>query len=173
MKSAKKSPSSRLRLKKRTSINSISDFHKEKEMADFRKWLLALAAVAVLLALGSSSASASIPSPRPVFGIEQPADLSANLHVTLVKPTAPEEVTAENASPPTALLSSSLLFPFVSNQAGFDTGIAIADTSADPNPTLQLDLGDLVMLPSTMANVLIDPDIGRLDRPFNFINRRT
>jgi hypothetical protein len=45
-------------LKKRTSINSISDFHKEKEMADFRKWLLALAAVAVLLCLGSSTAFA-------------------------------------------------------------------------------------------------------------------
>src|SRR3984885_7455914 len=50
---------SRLRLKKRTSINSISDFHKEKEMADFRKWLLALAAVAVLLGLGSSTAVAA------------------------------------------------------------------------------------------------------------------
>jgi hypothetical protein len=46
-------------LKKRTSINSISDFHKEKEMADFRKWLLALAAVAVLLSLGSSTANAA------------------------------------------------------------------------------------------------------------------
>jgi hypothetical protein len=46
-------------LKKRTSINSISDFHKEKEMADFRKWLLALAAVAVLLGLGSSTAVAA------------------------------------------------------------------------------------------------------------------
>src|ERR1700729_3220458 len=50
---------SRLRLKKRTSINSISHFHKEKEMADFRKWLLALAAVAVLLGLGSSTAVAA------------------------------------------------------------------------------------------------------------------
>jgi hypothetical protein len=28
--------------------------------------------------------------------------------------------------------STNLLFPFVSNQAGFDTGIAIANTSADP-----------------------------------------
>jgi hypothetical protein len=45
-------------LKKRTSINSITDFHKEKEMADFRKWLLALAAVAVLLCFGSSTAYA-------------------------------------------------------------------------------------------------------------------
>src|SRR5271170_2448518 len=49
----------RLRLKKRTSINSISDFHKEKEMADFRKWFLALAAVAVLLGLGSATANAA------------------------------------------------------------------------------------------------------------------
>ncbi len=49
---------SRLRLKKRTSINSISDFHKEKEMADFRKWLLAFAVVALLLGLGSSTAYA-------------------------------------------------------------------------------------------------------------------
>jgi hypothetical protein len=46
-------------LKKRTSINSISDFHKEKEMADFRKWLLALAAVAVLLGFGGSTAYAA------------------------------------------------------------------------------------------------------------------
>jgi hypothetical protein len=35
-------------LKKRTSINSIPKIHKEKEMADFRKWLFALAVVALL-----------------------------------------------------------------------------------------------------------------------------
>jgi hypothetical protein len=35
-------------LKKRTSINSIPTIHKEKEMADFRKWLFALAVVALL-----------------------------------------------------------------------------------------------------------------------------
>jgi hypothetical protein len=46
-------------LKRRTSINSITNFHKEKEMADFRKWLLAFAAVAVLLVFGSSSANAA------------------------------------------------------------------------------------------------------------------
>src|SRR5258708_27014370 len=46
---------SRLRLKKITSINSISDFHKEKEMVDFRKWLLAFAAAALLFGLGSSA----------------------------------------------------------------------------------------------------------------------
>jgi hypothetical protein len=38
----------RLRLKRRTSINSQSQFHKEKEMADFRKWFLAFAVVALL-----------------------------------------------------------------------------------------------------------------------------
>jgi len=35
-----------------------SDFHKEKEMVDFRKWLLALAGVGLLLGLGSSAANA-------------------------------------------------------------------------------------------------------------------
>jgi hypothetical protein len=42
-------------LKKRTSINSISDFHKEKEMVDFRKWLMAFAGAALLFGLGSSA----------------------------------------------------------------------------------------------------------------------
>jgi hypothetical protein len=35
-----------------------SDFHKEKEMVDFRKWLLTLAVVGVLVGLSSSAASA-------------------------------------------------------------------------------------------------------------------
>src|SRR5271165_840482 len=51
---------SRLRLKKRTSINSHSHFHKEKEMADFRKWLFAFAVVALLL--GGSMANAQLNS---------------------------------------------------------------------------------------------------------------
>jgi len=46
----------RLRLEKRTSINSISHFHKEKEMADFRKWLLAFAVVALVLGAGTANA---------------------------------------------------------------------------------------------------------------------
>src|SRR5215469_17386238 len=41
----------RLRLKKRTSINSNPRIYKEKEMADFRKWLYALAMVALILGL--------------------------------------------------------------------------------------------------------------------------
>src|SRR5271170_6666328 len=49
---------SRLRLKKITSINSNLDFHKEKEMVDFRKWLLALAFVGLLLGVSSSAAYA-------------------------------------------------------------------------------------------------------------------
>jgi hypothetical protein len=43
-------------LKKRTSINSNSHFHKEKEMADFRKWFLAFALVALLLGAGTANA---------------------------------------------------------------------------------------------------------------------
>jgi len=38
-------------LKRRTSINSKSQIHKEKEMADFRKWFLAFAVVALLSSL--------------------------------------------------------------------------------------------------------------------------
>jgi hypothetical protein len=47
-------------LKKRTSINSISIFHKEKEMADFRKWLLAFAVVALLLGMGTSASAQTL-----------------------------------------------------------------------------------------------------------------
>jgi hypothetical protein len=53
-------------LTKRTSINSIRKFHKEKEMADFRKWLIAFAAVALLLSLGSTSANAQVTT-NPAF----------------------------------------------------------------------------------------------------------
>jgi hypothetical protein len=47
-------------LKRRTSINSISEIHKEKEMADFRKWFYALALVALLAGL-TVPASAQAP----------------------------------------------------------------------------------------------------------------
>ena len=40
-----------------------SDFHKEKEMVDFRKWLLALAAGGLLLGLSSSAANAQGTTP--------------------------------------------------------------------------------------------------------------
>jgi len=53
----------RLRLKKRTSINSlIKDFHKEKEMVDFRKWFPALAVVAVVLGSAASASAQVTPS---------------------------------------------------------------------------------------------------------------
>jgi hypothetical protein len=47
----------RLRLKKRTSINSIPRIYKEKEMADFRKWFYALAVVALLAGLSIPAAA--------------------------------------------------------------------------------------------------------------------
>jgi hypothetical protein len=49
-------------LKKRTSINSIPKSHKEKEMADFRKWFLAFAVVALVMSL-STPASAQVGTP--------------------------------------------------------------------------------------------------------------
>src|SRR5579864_7107447 len=74
---------SRLRLKKRTSINSISVFHKEKEMADFRKWFFAFAVLSLML--GASTAYAQIP----------PGPGSVQCNVT---PTNPTVVSVENIS---------------------------------------------------------------------------
>src|SRR5271156_4658729 len=51
---------SRLRLTKRTSINSNFCFHKEKEMADFRKWLFAFAVLALLLCVGTPAHAQTI-----------------------------------------------------------------------------------------------------------------
>jgi len=48
---------SEAQVEKRTSINSIRNIHKEKEMADFRKWLMAFAVVALLLGLGVSASA--------------------------------------------------------------------------------------------------------------------
>jgi hypothetical protein len=67
-------------LKRRTSINSPTQFHKEKEMADFRKWFLALAVVALLSSFAAPafaqavtcSASAGVP---PVIRSEGVAEL--------------------------------------------------------------------------------------------------
>jgi len=63
--------------------------------------------------------------------------------ITTQSATAPIPRFADNPSNKTALTinacSTNLLFPFVTNQAGFDTGIAIANTSLDPfkTPTQQ------------------------------------
>jgi hypothetical protein len=46
-----------------------SDFHKEKEMVDFRKWLLALAVVGLLLGIGSSAANAQTFSCQATAGV--------------------------------------------------------------------------------------------------------
>jgi hypothetical protein len=53
---------SRLRLKKELPSIQNLDFHKEKEMVDFRKWLLALAVVGLLLGVGTSTANAQGPA---------------------------------------------------------------------------------------------------------------
>lgn len=60
---------------------------------------------------GAGSASAALPIPRFV------ARTDANNLFTI------------------NVCQTSLLFPFVTNQAGFDTGIAISNTSADPFPS--------------------------------------
>jgi hypothetical protein len=54
-------------LNKRTSINSNFCFHKEKEMADFRKWLLAFAVLALLLVVGVPAHAQSAAGSGPAF----------------------------------------------------------------------------------------------------------
>jgi hypothetical protein len=53
---------SRYRLNERTSINSKLKLHKEKEMADFRKWLFAFAVVALMLGLQVSASAQNAPA---------------------------------------------------------------------------------------------------------------
>jgi hypothetical protein len=74
-------------LKRRTSINSQTQFHKEKEMADFRKWFLALAVVALISSLAAPvyaqavtcSASAGVPPVIRAEGVaEQVGDVVLN-----------------------------------------------------------------------------------------------
>jgi hypothetical protein len=53
-------------LKKRTSINSISVFHKEKEMADFRKWFFAFAVLGLMLGASTAFAQGIPPGPNSI-----------------------------------------------------------------------------------------------------------
>jgi hypothetical protein len=70
-------------LKKRTSINSIPRIHKEKEMADFRKWIFALAVVA-LLAGFTVPASAQAPPFQCVANAGVPPIVRAEGYTELV-----------------------------------------------------------------------------------------
>jgi hypothetical protein len=75
-----------------------------------------------------SSANAVVPSSTPV---------SASVNFAPVGSTAIPNfaITASSntlTGPTFNLCTTSLLFPFVTNQVGFDTGIAIANTSTDP-----------------------------------------
>jgi len=54
-------------------------------------------------------------------------------------PPGPAGPGTDLACPPNTPTGTNLLFSFVTNQAGFDTGIAIANTSADPFGTSRQD----------------------------------
>jgi hypothetical protein len=57
-------------LTKSTSINSISKLHKEKEMADFRRWFMAFAVVALLTGLATTASAQIAPATQctPISG---------------------------------------------------------------------------------------------------------
>jgi hypothetical protein len=76
-------------LNKRTSINSIPTIHKEKEMADFRKWLYAFAVVALLagLTVPASAQPGTFQTcvggaVNPLVRAEGYADLSGDITIT-------------------------------------------------------------------------------------------
>jgi hypothetical protein len=83
-------------LNKRTSINSIPTIHKEKEMADFRKWLYAFAVVALLAGLTVPASAQTFQTciggaVNPVIRAEGYTELAGDLTITCSggTPTAP------------------------------------------------------------------------------------
>jgi hypothetical protein len=131
-------------LKKRTSINSIPKVHKEKAMADFRRWLYAFAMVALLAGL-TIPASAQTPlsctnnSGAPVIvrqqGItEQVGDLvftcTGGIPTTAGSPVQQVTFTVSLTAPVTSRLTSS---------SGFTEALLIVDepnSSLNTNPIL-------------------------------------
>src|SRR5580658_1733944 len=86
----------RLRLKKRTSINSNSEINKEKEMADFRRWIFALAVVALLAGLSTPAGAQPLTcnssvTTTPIVRAEGLSELVGDLLVNCTggTPTAP------------------------------------------------------------------------------------
>lgn len=74
-----------------------------------------------------------------VTGTFAPLFTAANAGTATFAPIVIPRFTAGTAAPTNLFLisacSTNLLFPFVTNQAGFDTGIAISNTSQDPFAT--------------------------------------
>ncbi|HUQ91074.1 MAG TPA: hypothetical protein VM120_05275 [Bryobacteraceae bacterium] len=84
------------------------------------------------VAIGERSTSAPGLGTFTVNGSFAPVTPGANtMSSTQPIPRFADQSTPQNAASVNTCLST-LLFPFVANQGGFDTGIAIANTSADP-----------------------------------------
>jgi hypothetical protein len=74
-------------LNKRTSINSIPTIHKEKEMADFRKWLYAFVAIAILAGMSVPASAQTFMQCSPNFNnplirAEGYTELAGDLFIT-------------------------------------------------------------------------------------------
>ena len=107
-------------------------------MTIFRKWLFACGTAAVLMLIGTVISAAQAQSPPMV---DQQVNVVSNDPVDPIGLAADTSV----ASAPNSLRCD-LLFPFVTNQAGFDTGIALTAVSD------QLTANSLLLLDTALLN---------------------
>jgi hypothetical protein len=131
-------------LKKRTSINSIPKIHKEKEMADFRKWILAFAALVLVLGLAApASAQLSCTSSLtvvPSLRHEGFTELTGDILLSCTSSKTPAPSTPTGTPIPTANFTVSLSAPVTSRILGGALPQALTDAILlvdDPAPGVQ------------------------------------
>jgi len=134
-------------LKKRTSINSNSEIYKEKEMADFRRWILALAVVALLAGFTVPAGAQPVVcntsvSVTPIVRAEGLSELVGDLvlYCTGGSPTAPGRpvpqvnVTVFLNTNITSKVLGTQLASFGNGQtSGLDEALLIVDEPNSPN----------------------------------------
>ena len=103
-------------------------------MANYVKWLLALAVVALLpgLTVPASAQDTSQPSDQVAQATSPPP---AQTQAAAPEPAAPPGEAIQKAKTTQKVdKGCSMLFPYVTQAPGYDTGIAVANTTNDPQP---------------------------------------
>jgi hypothetical protein len=97
----------------------------------FRQDPNAIDSLAFAVALAFRSANNPGLGTMTVNGSFAPISTVNTMNATAPIPRFADQSTAQSAAQ-IVICQTNLLFPFVSNQAGFDTGVAVANTSSDP-----------------------------------------
>jgi hypothetical protein len=128
-------------LKKRTSINSIPRIHKEKEMADFRKWFYALAVVALLAGLtvpaSAQSTAVSCTNAGGVTPTVRSQGLTELMGDLVVQCTGGTPTAAGAVVPQvnfTVILSTNITSKLLSSNGLFNEALMIIDEPNAPGP---------------------------------------